>query len=58
MAGQHHWCNERELGQTLGDGEGQEAKMLQSMGSQRIGHDCATEQQQSKTLSILSSDAF
>ena len=32
--------------------------MLQSMGSQRIGHDCATEQQQSKTLSILSSDAF
>ena len=23
MAGQHHWCNEQELGQTLGDGEGQ-----------------------------------
>ena len=23
MAGWHHWCNERELGQTLGDGEGQ-----------------------------------
>ena len=22
MAGQHHWCNEHELGQTLGDGEG------------------------------------
>ena len=24
MAGQHHWCNGFELGQTLGDGEGQE----------------------------------
>ena len=24
MAGQHHWCNERELGQTLEDIEGQE----------------------------------
>ena len=24
MAGQHHWCSEHELGQTLGDGEGQE----------------------------------
>ena len=23
MAGCHHQCNERELGQTLGDGEGQ-----------------------------------
>ena len=22
MAGQHHWCSEYELGQTLGDGEG------------------------------------
>ena len=24
MAGRHHWCNEHELGQTLGDGERQE----------------------------------
>ena len=23
MAGRHHQCNEHELGQTLGDGEGQ-----------------------------------
>ena len=23
MAGQHHWCNEHELRQTPGDGEGQ-----------------------------------
>ena len=27
MAGQHHWCNEYELGETLGDGEGQEGLM-------------------------------
>ena len=25
MAGQHHQCNEHELGQTLGDGKGQKA---------------------------------
>jgi len=25
MPGQHHQCNEQELGQTLGDGEGQGA---------------------------------
>ena len=25
MAGWHHWCNGHELGQTLGEGEGQEA---------------------------------
>ena len=23
MAGRHHWCNEHELGQNPGDGEGQ-----------------------------------
>ena len=23
MAGEHHWCNKHELGQTSGDGEGQ-----------------------------------
>ena len=35
-AGRHHRCNEHELGQILGDGEGQTGKpgMLQSMGSQ------------------------
>ena len=27
MAGWHHQCNGHELGQTLGDGEGQEGKM-------------------------------
>ena len=35
MAGQHHWCNEHELGQILGDGEEMvRPGQLQSMGSQ------------------------
>ena len=39
MAGWHHRCNGHELGQTPGDGEGQRPSVLQSMGSQRVGHD-------------------
>ena len=37
-----------ELGQTLGDGEGQKAQIavLQSVGSQRVRHDWVTEQEQ------------
>ena len=46
MAGWHHWCNGHELGQTSGDGEGQGGLVSASMGSQRIGCDWATEQQQ------------
>ena len=48
MAGRHHRCNEHELGQILGGGKGQTGRpgMLQSMGSQRVGHDWVTEQQQ------------
>jgi len=42
MARWHHRCNEHELGQTSGDGEGQRPGLLQSMGSQRVGHDWAT----------------
>ena len=38
MVGQHHRLNGHELGQTLGDGEGKRPGMLQSMGSQRVGH--------------------
>ena len=38
MAGQHHQCNEHELGQTPGDGKGQGGGVLQSIGSQSIGH--------------------
>ena len=37
MAGWHHQGNGQELGQTLGDGEGQGGLgMLQSMGSQKV----------------------
>ena len=36
--------NGHELGQTMGDGEGTERPgVLQSMGSQRVGHDSVTE---------------
>ena len=44
MAGWHHQCNGHELGQTSGDGTGRPG-VLQSMGSQTVGHDWATEQQ-------------
>ena len=37
--GWHHWLNEHESEETVGDGEGQG-----SMGLQRVGHDWATEQ--------------
>ena len=43
MAGWHHWCNEHELRQTLGDNQGQ--NVLQSMGSQRVRHNWVTKQQ-------------
>ena len=50
MAGQHHWFNGHELGQTLGDSEGQGSLVCCSPcsmpGSQRIRHDWATEQKQ------------
>ena len=36
MAGWHHRLNEREFEQTLGDGEGEEPGVLQSMESQRL----------------------
>ena len=39
----------RELGQTLGDGEGQGGlACCCPMGSQRVVHDCVAEQQQQK----------
>ena len=47
MVGWHHQLNGYEFEQTLGDSEGQGSLgVLQSMGSQRVGHDLATEQQQ------------
>ena len=39
MVGWHHWLNGHEFEQAPGDGE-------ESMGLQRVGHDLATEQQQ------------
>ena len=42
MAGWHHWFNGQKRGQTLGYGEGQKPGRLQSMGSQRFGHDLVT----------------
>ena len=47
MAGWHHQCNEHELGQVPGDGERwRRPGVLHSMGSQRLEHNRATEQQQ------------
>ena len=37
MVGWHHRLNGHEFEQALGDGEGREPGMLQSMGSQRVG---------------------
>ena len=48
MVVQHHQCNEHELGQTLGDCEGPEAWCAAVHGSQRVGHEWVTEQQQHK----------
>ena len=43
MAGWHHWFDGRESQWTPGVGDGQEAGVLRFMGSQRLGHDWATE---------------
>ena len=39
MVGWHHQLNGHEFEQAPGAGEGQESLVLQSMGSQRVGHD-------------------
>ena len=45
---ENNWLNEHDFEQTQGDGAGHEKPdMLQSTGSQRVGHDLATEQQHS-----------
>ena len=45
MFGWHHQFNGHELGQTLGDGEGQGGLgVLQYMGLQRVRHELVTEQ--------------
>ena len=51
MVGWHHQCNGHEYEQTLGDSESTgEARVLQSMQLQRVGHNLATEQQQKSCL--------
>ena len=45
MAGWHHWCNGHELGQILGDGEGQRGLACCSPWDCRVKHYWATEQQ-------------
>ena len=46
MAGWCHQCNEHELGQTPGDGEGHEGLVCYSPWGRKELHDWATEQQQ------------
>ena len=53
MVGWHHWLNGHEFEWTPGDGEAQGGG-LQSMGSQRVGHDRATEQQGAGSVSEIS----
>ena len=38
MVGQHHQLDGHEFEQAPGDDEGQKPGVLQSMGSQRVGH--------------------
>ena len=50
MVGCHHRFRGHELGQTLGGGEGQGSLVCRSpWGSQRVGHDLATEQERIST---------
>ena len=48
MVGWHHRLEGCELGKPLGDDEGQGGRpgVLQSVGSQRVGHNLSTKQQQ------------
>ena len=53
MAAWHHWRNEYELGQTLGDGEGQGGLVCCSPWLKRVGHNWVTEQEQNLEFYIL-----
>ena len=52
MVRQHHQFNGHEFEQTLRDSEGQGSLVChrKPMGSQRVGHDLATEQQQQQHM--------
>ena len=56
--GWHHQLNGHEFEQTLGDDGGQKPGVLQSMGSQRVGHHWVTEQQQQYIFIISSSQNY
>ena len=53
MAGWYRCCNRQELGQTLGDGEGEGGLACCNPWCQRVGHDWVTEQQQHTWCTIL-----
>ena len=59
---EHQWLNEFEFEQTPRDSERQEPGVLQSTGSQRVGHDLATEQLQQSivylSIPLLSINLF
>ena len=52
IVGWHHQLNGHEFEQAPGDGEGHRSLACYSMGSQRVGHDWATEQQQISCINI------
>ena len=52
MVGWHHRTNGHEFEQTLGE-RTEKPEVLQSMGSQRVRYDLATEQQQLLIYSII-----
>ena len=51
--GWHQQLNGHKFEQTLGDSKRQRSLVLQSTGSQRVGYDLATEQQQKRPLAEL-----
>ena len=52
MVGWHHWLDGHEFKQAPGVGDGQGSLVLQSMGSQRFGHDWATKLNWTKCLPV------
>ena len=51
VVGWHHWLNGYEFEQAPGDGEGQGSLMC-FIGSQRVGYNWATEQQQKEYVTV------
>ena len=48
----HHWLNGHEFEQTMGDTVGQRSLVCCKEGSQRVGHNLATEQQQNSEFPV------